>query len=156
MKIVKSFVIDADVVKTYTAAREFFLTLGYNEQNAIRPTLLVLKKRGSLGASDSQKTTNYRVTLRISFNPVGNMQLYSASLVTIRCEYEIKTSEETIPPNTRGTFENEIEKLRCHLIKGSIFETEAEKSRCNLIESNKNKPHTLSSITPNLTSSNEI
>lgn len=138
--------LDADLVKAYASARDFFLTLGYTEQNSIRPTLIVLKKR----------TEDCRVNLRISLNPVGDMQLYSASLLTIRCEYEIKTSEETLAPNTRALFETEIEKLRCSLIKGTTFETDSEKSRCRLIESNAYKPPISSSISQKTTVTSEI
>jgi KaiC/GvpD/RAD55 family RecA-like ATPase len=130
----KCFVIDADVVKTYEAAHDFFLTLGYSEQSAIKPTLLVLKKRGSIGEDTTQKIDNLRVNLRISLNPVGNMQIYATSLLTVRFEYEIKTSEETNPNAARTIFETEVEKFRCKIIKGTTFETETEKSRCTNIE----------------------
>jgi KaiC/GvpD/RAD55 family RecA-like ATPase len=128
-------VIDADVVKTYEAAHNFFLALGYSEQSAIKPTLLVLKKRGSIGEDTAQEIDNLRVNLRISLNPVGNMQIYATSLLTVRFDYEIKTSEETNPIAARTLFEEEVEKFRCKIIKGTTFETETEKSRCISLES---------------------
>jgi KaiC/GvpD/RAD55 family RecA-like ATPase len=110
-------VIDADVVKAYDAARDFFLTLGYSEQSTIRPTLLVLKRRGGFQGSLSSKTEDYRITLRASFNPVGDLQLYSTTLLTIRCDYDVKVSGGVAASSDRATIESEAERLRCHLAK---------------------------------------
>lgn len=116
LKVSKSFVIDADVVRAYDVARDFFLTLGYSEQSAIRPKLLVLKRRGSIQGSFSSKTGDYRIRLRASFNPVGDLQLYSATLLTIRCDYDVKVSGGVTASSDRATLESEVESLRCHLI----------------------------------------
>jgi KaiC/GvpD/RAD55 family RecA-like ATPase len=121
LKASKSFVIDADVVKTYDVARDFFTTLGYSEQSAIRPTLLVLKRRGSLQGPFTSKTEDYRISLRVSFNPVGDLQLYSATLLTIRCDYDVKVSGGVAASSDRATLESEVERLRCHLISNKII-----------------------------------
>ncbi|MCJ7634237.1 hypothetical protein MUP77_17840 [Candidatus Bathyarchaeota archaeon] len=121
LKVSKSFVIDADVVRAYDVARDFFLTLGYCEQSTIRPTLLVLKRRGSLQGSSSSKTEDYRISLRVSFNPVGDLQLYSATLLTIRCDYDVKVSGGVAASSDRATLESEVERLRSHLISNKII-----------------------------------
>jgi len=116
LKVSKSFVIDADVVKTYDAARNFLITLGYSEQSAIRPTLLVLKKRGNLQDPSTSKTAAHRINLRVSFNPVGDLQLYSTTLLTIRCDYNVKVSGGAATSSDRAKLENEVKKLRHHLV----------------------------------------
>ena len=116
LQVSKSFVIDADAIKVYDVARDFFLELGYDEQNAIRPTLLALKRRISKG-SDSSSNVNYRINLRVAFNPVGNLQIYSTALVTVRCDYDVKISGAVSPPSDKAMFETEVERLRCHIIK---------------------------------------
>ena len=117
LKASKSFVIDADVVKAYDIARDFFLTLGYSEQSAIRPTLLILKKRGSFQDPSSSKTEDYRISLRVSFNPVGDLQLYSTALLTVRAEYEVRALTGAPPLSGRTVLEKEIEWLKSHLTK---------------------------------------
>jgi KaiC/GvpD/RAD55 family RecA-like ATPase len=109
-------VIDADAVKVYDVARDFFLQLGYNEQNAVRPTLLVLKRR-IFKDSDSSDNKDYRISLRASFNPVGNLQIYSTALVAVRCDYDVKVSGVVANSSDRAVFESEVERLRCCLIK---------------------------------------
>jgi KaiC/GvpD/RAD55 family RecA-like ATPase len=121
LKVSKSFVIDADVVKAYDVARDFFITLGYSEQNAIRPTLLVLKRRGSLQGPSTSKAADYRISLRVSFNPVGDLQLYSTTLLTIRCDYDIKGSGEAATSSDRAALENEVKRLRSHLTGKKII-----------------------------------
>jgi len=116
MKVSKSFVIDADVVTAYDVARDFFLTLGYCEQSAIRPTLLVLKRRRSFQDSSSSKTEGSRISLRVSFNPVGDLQLYAATLLTIRCDYDVKISGGAVASSDTTILKNEVERLKCHLI----------------------------------------
>jgi KaiC/GvpD/RAD55 family RecA-like ATPase len=114
LRVSKSFVIDADAVKVYDVARDFFLQLGYNEQNAVRPTLLVLKRRIKGTASSSNE--DYRISLRVSFNPVGNLRIYSTALVAVRCEYDVKVSGVVAASNDKSVFENEVESLRCHIV----------------------------------------
>jgi hypothetical protein len=75
---------DADAVKAYYIARDFLLELGYTELPTIRPNLASVEKRGRIFYSE-----NYRITLRTTFNPLGNLQLHSAALTRIRCEYEL-------------------------------------------------------------------
>ena len=116
MRVAKSFVINAEAIRAYDIARDFFLKLGYAEQNAIRPTLLVLKRRGIIDLASSINQ-DYRISLRASFNPVGNLQLYSTPLVAIRCEYDVKAFGAMDPPSDRSLFESEIERLRTHLTK---------------------------------------
>jgi KaiC/GvpD/RAD55 family RecA-like ATPase len=106
-------VIDADAVKVYDVARDFFVNNDYKEQNTVRPTLLLLKRRFKV--SDSSGDREYRINLRVSFNPVGNLQIYSAALVAVRCEYDIKVSGTTTASNDKKMFESEVERLRCHI-----------------------------------------
>ena len=115
MRVSKSFVIDADAVKVYDIARDFFIQLGYNEQNAVRPTLLELKRR--IIGSSSSNNRDYRITLRASFNPVGNLRIYSTALVAVRCDYDVKVSGVAAASSDKSVFENEVEKLRCHIVK---------------------------------------
>lgn len=120
LKVSKSFVIDADVVKTYDSVREFFIALGYSEQSAIRPTQLVLKKRSSLQDPSTSKTADYRTSLRVSFNPVGDLQLYATNLLTIRCDYDVKVFGGAATQSDRTTLENEVKRLSCHLKSSKI------------------------------------
>jgi KaiC/GvpD/RAD55 family RecA-like ATPase len=120
LKVSKSFVIDADVVKTYDSVREFFVALGYSEQSAIRPTQLVLKKRSSLQDPFTSRISDYRTSLRVSFNPVGDLQLYATNLLTIRCNYDVKVSGGTATQSDRTTLENEVKRLSCHLKSSKI------------------------------------
>ena len=120
LKVSKSFVINADAVKAYDDAREFFLKRGYNEQSTIRPTLLVLKRREDPETNPPLNAEYCRVNLRASFNPVGDLQLYSGSLLTVRCEYEVKCSGGTTAASNKASFEAEVEKLRCCLM-GQVF-----------------------------------
>ena len=120
LKVSKSFVIDADVVKTYDIVREFLIALGYSEQSAIRPTQLVLKKRSSLQDPSTSKTADHRTSLRVSFNPVGDLQLYSTNLLTIRCDYDVKVSGGAATQSDRATLENEVKRLSCHLKSSKI------------------------------------
>jgi len=122
LKISKSFVIDAEVVKAYDIARDFFVKLGYSEQNAIRPTLLVLKRRGSLQGLSTSKAADYRISLRVSFSPVGDLQLYSTTLLAIRCEYDVKGYGEAAASSDKATLENEIKRLRSHLTGKKIIQ----------------------------------
>ena len=115
MIVSKSFVIDVDAVKVYDIARDFFLQIGYDEQNTVRPTLLVLKRR--IKSSTSSNNKDYRISLRVCFNPVGNLQIYSTALVTIRCDYDVKVSGGVAASNDKAVFENEVESLRCQIIK---------------------------------------
>jgi KaiC/GvpD/RAD55 family RecA-like ATPase len=117
LRVSKSFVINADSVKAYDVAQDFFMKIGYDEQNAIRPTLLVLKKRRIFKDSDSSKNRDLRIRLRVSFNPVGTLQLYSTALVTIRCDYDIKISGDRTTSNDGKIFESEVESLKNHIIK---------------------------------------
>jgi KaiC/GvpD/RAD55 family RecA-like ATPase len=99
----------------YDVARDFFLQLGYNEQNAVRPTLLVLKRRIKGSATSGNK--DYRINLRAFFNPVGNLQIYSTALVTVRCDYDVKVSGVAATSSDKSVFEKEVESLRCHIVK---------------------------------------
>jgi KaiC/GvpD/RAD55 family RecA-like ATPase len=115
LRVSKSFVIDADAIKVFDVARDFFLQLGYDEQNAVRPTLLMLKRR--IKGSVSSRNEDYRVSLRATFNPVGNLQIYSTALVTVRCDYDVKVSGVAAASSDKFVFENEVERLRCHIVK---------------------------------------
>ncbi len=126
MKVSKSFVINADAVKAYDDAREFFLKRGYNEQSTIRPTLLVLKRREDAEKTPTLNAEYCRVSLRASFNPVGDLQLYSGSLLTVRCIYEVKCSGGAAAASNKATFEAEVEKLRCYLM-GQVFKEPSTK-----------------------------
>jgi KaiC/GvpD/RAD55 family RecA-like ATPase len=126
MKVSKSFVINADAVKAYDDAREFFLKRGYTEQSTIRPTLLVLKKREDAQKNPSLSGEYCRVSLRASFNPVGDLQLYSGSLLTVRCEYEVKCSGGAEAASNKATFETEVEQLQCCLT-GQTFKEKSKR-----------------------------
>jgi KaiC/GvpD/RAD55 family RecA-like ATPase len=115
LKVSISFVISADAVKAYDMAKEYFLKRGYNEQNAIKPMLLVFKRREDSQNSASSNTEYCRVGLRTSFSPVGDLQLYSEPLLTVRCEYEVKCTGEASVATDRVTFENEIDQLKCYI-----------------------------------------
>jgi KaiC/GvpD/RAD55 family RecA-like ATPase len=120
VKVSKSFVIEADAVKAYDVARDFFLSLGYSEQSAIRPTLLVLKRRGDIQTLSSPKTEDYRISLRVSFNPVGDLRLYSTALLTIRCDYDAKVSGGMAASSDKATLEGEAKRLRSHLMSKGL------------------------------------
>jgi KaiC/GvpD/RAD55 family RecA-like ATPase len=140
LRVSKSFVIDADAVKVYDFARDFFLKLGYEEQNAVRPTLLVLKRRIVKG-SDSSNTEDYRISLRASFSPLGNLRIYSTALVAVRCDYDVKVSGVMAASSGRTVFESEVERLRCHIVKllhAPIISPSTLKS-CATISSEKRK-----------------
>ena len=125
MKISKSFVIDSDVVKAYTDSQSFFLKLDYELQNSIEPKLLVFKKRISLENLSSGQSENYVIRLKISLNPVGNLQLYSTTLLTIRCDYVVKIMGREASSNDKKIFEKEVAQLKSELV-GKIFSKKAE------------------------------
>lgn len=123
----KSFVIDVDVVKAYEVARDFFLKLGYDEQRAVRPKLLVLKRRGNIYGSTSSNGKDFLIRLRASFNPVGDLQLYATNLLTIRCDYDVKVSGGDGSSSDRAALENEVEQLRSQF-SGKVFSEPASAS----------------------------
>ena len=116
LRVSKSFVIDADAVKVYDVARDFFIDLGYDEQNTVRPTLLELKRR-IFKNMDSSKNINFRISLKVTLSPLGNLRIYSTSLVTVRCDYDVKITDKVEVSKNRAFFENEVERLRCQIIK---------------------------------------
>ena len=116
MKISKSLIIDAEAVKAYDIARDFFLKRGYTEVSAVRPTLLTLKKRDKVcSIEDCNKLEDCKITLKTKINPLGTLQLYSAALTSIRCEYEINLLGQEPSKSIRLQFESEVETLKRHL-----------------------------------------
>ena len=115
MRVSKSFVIDSDVVKAFETTRDFFLDLGYEEQNEITSKLLVFKKRAKIKTSTISESEEI-IRLKVAFNPVGNLQIYSTELVTVRCDYIVKTIGREPSPNDKKIFESEANKLRDALV----------------------------------------
>ena len=132
MKLSKSFIIDSDVIRAYDTANDFFIGLGYNQRNAVKPNFLLFKKRFSETEESFGDLKGSVIRLKISFKPVGNLQLYSTTLITVRCDYTITLVGHDFSPNEEKFFENEIDKLKSKLV-GKIFSKKANQcSRANL------------------------
>jgi KaiC/GvpD/RAD55 family RecA-like ATPase len=87
-------------------------------------------------SSDLSKDSVIRV--KISFNPVGNLQLYSTSLITVNCNYTISLIGFDITDNEKKYFENEIDQLKSKLV-GKIFSKPTPKQKvttCSLSPTN--------------------
>jgi KaiC/GvpD/RAD55 family RecA-like ATPase len=111
LKVSKSFVIDLDVVKAFETTRDFFLNLGYEEKNEIIPKRLVFKKRMKIKTSTSSMSENI-IRLKVEFNPVGNLQIYSTALITVKCDYVVKISGREASITDKKMFEAEANKLK--------------------------------------------
>lgn len=108
----KSLIIDSDVLKAYELTNDFFINLGYIQRNSVKPKLLFFKKRESISTSSDNKQKDFAIRVKISFNPVGNLQLYSTTLITIRCEYSISVIGNDLISSDRKYFEAEFNKLK--------------------------------------------
>ncbi len=135
---------NADAVKAYDITRDFFLKLGYIEVSAVRPTLLTLKKRGRLCDLEGNvcDLEDCRITLKAKINPLGNLQLYSSALTSIRCEYIINLLGQEPTANLRNQFESEVEKLKS-LLKETLLKSSTPKPEASInIESSGQKKET--------------
>ena len=131
MKLSKSFIIDSDVIRAYDTANDFFIGLGYNQRNAVKPNFLLFKKRFSETEESFGDLKGSVIRLKISFKPVGNLQLYSTTLITVRCDYTITLVGHDFSPNEEKFFENEIDKLKSKLV-GKIFSKKVPKQQINV------------------------
>lgn len=120
MKLSKSFIIDSEISKAYDIADDFFISLGYDRRNSARPKFLLFKKRTRLPSASSDLSKDSVIRVKISFNPVGNLQLYSTSLITVNCNYTINLIGQDITSDDKKYFENEIEQLKSKLV-GKVF-----------------------------------
>lgn len=100
-----------DVVKAFETTRDFFLNLGYEEQNEIIPKLLVFKKRVKIKTSPISESEDI-IRLKVTLNPVGNLQIYSTALITVRCDYVVKIIGREASINDKKMFESEVNKLK--------------------------------------------
>ena len=123
MKISKSFIIDSacmHVTRAYSISRDFFLNLKYAQEDSIKPKLLVFKKQMSLQDDFSGESKDYVIRLKILFNPVGNSQLCSTTLISVQCDYLINILGKESTSDDRKIFENELEQLKSKLV-GKVF-----------------------------------
>lgn len=127
VKVSKSFVIDLDSVKAYSDTRNFFLKLGYIQQNSVEPKLLVFKKKLSTQNLSTGKPESYVIRLKVSLNHLGNLQLYSTALLTIRCDYLVKIMEREVSDADKKLFEEEVAQLKTAL-GGKVLSKKAEVS----------------------------
>jgi len=117
LKISKSFIVDSNPEKAFKTAQNFFLNLNYEGKNEIKPNLLVFKKRMNLKNSNTSKSEDYIIRLKITINPVGNLQIYSTSLITVRCDFVVKISGREELTSDRKIFEDEAKDLKNLLVK---------------------------------------
>lgn len=127
VKVSKSFVIDLDSAKAYSDARNFFLKLGYIQQNSVEPELLVFKKNLSTQNLSTGKPENYVIRLKVSLNPLGDLQLYSTALLTIRCDYLVKIMEREVSDADKKLFEEEVVQLK-KVLGGKVLSKKADVS----------------------------
>ena len=141
MKISKSFIINSactHVTKAYSISRDFFLNLEYAQKDAIKPRLLAFEKQMSLQNDSSTESKDYVINLKISFNPVGNSQLYSTTLISVQCDYLINILGKESTSGDRKIFENELEQLKSKLV-GKIFSKKTDTFRSPFIATTTNE-----------------
>jgi KaiC/GvpD/RAD55 family RecA-like ATPase len=145
------------VTRAYDISRDFFLNLEYAQKDSIKPRLLVFEKRMSLQKDSSTESEDYVISLKISFNPVGNLQSYSTTLISVQCDYLISILGKESTSGDRKIFENELEQLKSKLV-GKIVSKKTDTFGSPFITTITNEEHSeRTQINVNLTEcENEI
>ena len=108
------------ITKAYNISRDFFLNLKYSQKDSIKPRLLVFEKRLSVQNDFSTESKDYAIRLKVTFNPVGNSQPYSTTLITVQCDYLIDILGRESTSDDKKIFENESEQLKSKLVGKTV------------------------------------
>lgn len=138
MKLSKSFIIDSDIIRAYDTANDFFIGLGYEQKNAVKPNFLLFKKRISDTDNSVGDLKGSVIRLKISFKPVGNLQIYSTTLITVRCDYTVTLFGHNFSLEEEKIFDTETDQLKSKLV-GKVFSKKIPKQQaktCSRVSTN--------------------
>ena len=105
MKFSKTFTVKGNVEKVFDLTEKYVTGMKFKITNSQKPTLLILKRGGTLGSITSFKIENVKTTLTLSFSQKGED-------VNVLCDYDVVGYGQVFTSSDKSTLESEVEMLK--------------------------------------------
>ena len=105
MKFSKAFTVKGNIEKVFDLTEKYISGMKFKIANSHKPTLLILKRGGTLGSFNSFKIENVKTTLTVSFSQKGED-------VNMLCDYDVAGYGQIFTSSDKSTLESEVEMLK--------------------------------------------
>jgi len=105
LKFSKTFTVKGNIERVFDLTEKYISGMKFKIANSHKPTLLILKRGGTLGSLVSFKIENIKTTLTLSFSQKGEN-------VNVLCDYDVVGYGQVFTTSDKSTLESEVEMLK--------------------------------------------